>query len=104
MTRGIIAISILPAVSASAPVKTEIVVTCSNAETVYAESDSPNADLEGAAREVVRKECPVGYDILGRDVQTDGRKLGLSFVCRTKVAESEPVKSCSGKRANVRAS
>ena len=87
MIRGIFAIAVLTAVGASAPVKTEIVVTCSNAEFAYAQSDSSNADLEGAALEVVRKECPVGYDILNRDLQNSGHKLELTFVCRTKVAQ-----------------
>lgn len=98
MIREIFAISLLAAGSASAPVKIEFVYTCSNAAFVYAESDTPNADLEGAAREAVRKECPVGYDILDRDVQSGGHKLELTFVCRTKVAQAEPLKSCGGKQ------
>jgi hypothetical protein len=100
MTRTmIVALAVAASATASAPVHVETLVTCSNALIIEATSDAPNADLEGAAAQEMQKDCPVGYDVVGKQLEDDGRHLSLEFVCRISVAQAEPLKTCGKETA-----
>ena len=89
-----VALAVAASATAGAPVHVETLVTCSNALIIEATSDTPNADLDGAAAPEMRKDCPVGYDVVGRQLEDGGRHLSLEFVCRISVAQAEPLKTC----------
>ena len=90
----IVALSVAGSATGSVPVQVETVVGCSNAMFAEATSDSPNADLAAAVAQEMHRDCPVGYDVVDRQLSDGGRHLSVGFVCRVSVAEAEPLKNC----------
>jgi hypothetical protein len=82
----------------------QILVTCSNGIIAEASSEDATADLSGAVAREMRRECPVGYDVVDKDVSDGGRHLSMVFVCRKEVAQAEPLKTCGKQESNQRSS